>query len=246
MLAESLERELAEARQEDHVESPSRVSAARKSSLRQSKLSLRPSVRRSARSSTSGGSMRYHGIVFPRPPSTQAPTASEPANSSNEFIPPVPPVPTPSRHLSTFEPSRPESIGVLPSGLYTQSLSPGPEPYSVLNVRTPSATSHDLYTAQSELLKMLGLSYTEYGFRLRPRSYSDSGSPVSSPPGSPSLPPSAYGPRGKLLRSTSDQALRRYSASAATDRMIAVRVPLTGGVPDDVSSCTRLSVPCVY
>ncbi|QRW13514.1 Nascent polypeptide-associated complex subunit alpha, muscle-specific form [Ceratobasidium sp. AG-Ba] len=238
MLAESLERELAEARQ-GQGETSSRVSAARKSSVRQSKLSLRPSVRRSARSSTSGGSMRYHGIVFPRPPSThgQVPTVvADSANTSGEFIPPVPPVPTPSKHLSTFEPSRPESIGVLPSGAYAQ-LSPvaaaGPnEQYSVLSVPTPSATSHELYTAQSELLKMLGLSYTEYGFRIRPRSYSDSGSPVSSPPGSPSLPPSAYGPRGKLLRSTSDQALRRYSTSTS-DRMIAVRVPATGGVLED-------------
>ncbi|KAG8775203.1 hypothetical protein FRC12_001614 [Ceratobasidium sp. 428] len=240
MLAESLERELAEARQGEQSESSSRVSAARKSSVRQSKLSLRPSVRRSARSSVSGGSMRYHGIVFPRPPSTHAPAAAaDSANTSVEFVPPVPPVPTPSKRLSTFEPSRPESISVLPASSYAQSLSPGPvgagggngESFSVLSVPTPSATSHDLYTAQSELLKMLGLSYTEYGFRIRPRSYSDGGSPVSSPPGSPSLPPSAYGPRGKLLRSTSDQALRRYSTGA--DRMIAVRVPATGGVPED-------------
>ncbi|KAG9083327.1 hypothetical protein FRC07_013946 [Ceratobasidium sp. 392] len=245
MLAESLERELAEARLQagggDQSETASRVSAARKSSLRQSKLSLRPSVRRSARSSISGGSMRYHGIVFPRPPSTHAPAVvADSANTSAEFVPPVPPVPTPSKRLSTFEPSRPESIGVLPPGLDVQSLSPGPaggatggngEPYSVLSVPTPSATSHDLYTAQSELLKMLGLSYTEYGFRIRPRSYSD----TSSPPGSPNvapLPPSAYGTRGKLFRSSSDQALRRYSTSVS-DRMIAVRVPATGGVPED-------------
>ncbi|KAG9085063.1 hypothetical protein FRC06_003750 [Ceratobasidium sp. 370] len=232
-LAESLERELAEARQASQGES-SRVSAARKSSVRQSKLSLRPSVRRSVRSSTSGASMRYHGIAFPRPPtSTHAPLAvADPANTSGEFVPPVPPVPTPG-HLSTFEPSRPESISVLPASSYAQSLSPGPggESYSVLSVPTPSATSHDLHTAQSELLKMLGLSYKEYGFRIRPRSYSDSGSPMSSPPGSPRLPLSASGPRGRLLRSTSDQALRRYSTSA--DRLIAVRVPATGGVPED-------------
>ncbi|KAG9083223.1 hypothetical protein FRC07_013973, partial [Ceratobasidium sp. 392] len=240
MLAESLERELAEARLQaggDQSETASRVSAARKSSVRQSKLSLRPSVRRSARSSVSGGSMRYHGIVFPRPPSTHAPAVvTDSANTSAEFVPPVPPVPTPSKRLSTFEPSRPESIGVLPTGLDAQSLSPGPaggngESYSVLSVPTPSATSHDLYTAQSELLKMLGLSYTEYGFRIRPRSYSD----TSSPPGSPNvapLPPSAYGTRGKLFRSSSDQALRRYSASVS-DRMIAVRVPATGGVLED-------------
>ncbi|KAG8744539.1 hypothetical protein FRC10_009991 [Ceratobasidium sp. 414] len=236
MLAESLERELAEARQASQGES-SRVSAARKSSLRQSKLSLRPSVRRSVRSSTSGASMRFHGIAFPRPPSSTHASAvvADPANTSGEFVPPVPPVPTPSKHLSTFEPSRPESIGVLPASAYAQSLSPGPgagESYSVLSVPTPSATSHDLHTAQSELLKMLGLSYKEYGFRIRPRSYSDGGSPMSSPPGSPSSPPSTTGPRGKLLRaSSSDQALRRYSAS--TDRLIAVRVPDVGGIPED-------------
>ncbi|KAG9081682.1 hypothetical protein FS749_007467 [Ceratobasidium sp. UAMH 11750] len=160
MLAESLERELAEARQASQGES-SRVSAARKSSVRQSKLSLRPSVRRSVRSSVSGASMRYHGIAFPRPPSTHPPAlVADPANTSGEFVPPVPPVPTPSKHLSTFEPSRPESISVLPASSYapSQTLSPGPgagESYSVLSVPTPSATSHDLHTAQNELLKML-------------------------------------------------------------------------------------------
>ncbi|KAF8607345.1 hypothetical protein BDV93DRAFT_520215 [Ceratobasidium sp. AG-I] len=263
-LAETLEQELAEAKPVEQSDSPgseskSRVSAARKSSLRQSKMSLRPSLRRSARSSTSGGSMRYHSIIFPRPPSTSHPPSSNSAsdsaaNTSTELVPPVPPMPTSSRHLSVVEPSRPESIGVLPSGAYALSpghmlspgLSPGPAPsmapgpsvglnesYSVLSVPTPSATSHDLYTAQSELLNMLGLSYKEYGFRLRPRSYSD-GSAASSPPGSPivtgSVPPSAYGPRGKLLRSTSDQALRRHSS---VDRVIAVQVPAKGGVLED-------------
>lgn len=60
----------------------SRVSAARKASLRASKASLRLSTPKSARSSTS--SIRYNSIVWPRP-------NSDPIDSD---VPPVPPVPT--------------------------------------------------------------------------------------------------------------------------------------------------------
>ncbi|QRV84928.1 Nascent polypeptide-associated complex subunit alpha, muscle-specific form [Ceratobasidium sp. AG-Ba] len=217
MLAESLERELAEARQ-GQGETSSRVSAARKSSVRQSKLSLRPSVRRSARSSTSGGSMRYHGIVFPRPPSThgQVPTVvADSANTSGEFIPPVPPVPTPSKHLSTFEPSRPESIGVLPSGAYAQ-LSPSLllAPTSKRVAQDARLVVHRIRVPDPAALVLGQRIACELAAR-----FAESA-------------PSAYGPRGKLLRSTSDQALRRYSTSTS-DRMIAVRVPATGGVLED-------------
>ncbi|CAE6429899.1 unnamed protein product [Rhizoctonia solani] len=250
LMAESLERELVESK---HLAPPtsddsstsikppssdeSRVSAARRSSVRQSKLSLKRSLRRSARSSTqSGSSMRYHSILFPKPPTTAPPfidLLAQPDTSTDFVPPPVPPV---SKHLSSFEPSRPESISVLPSGVYA--LSPtGAAGSEVVGVTTPSATSHDLYVAQNDLLKMLGLSYKEYGFKIRPRSYSD----CDSVPGSPearlsavAAAPSAFhrpGSRGKLFRSSSDQALRRHSSTV--ERVIAVEVPAIGGVPED-------------
>ncbi|CCO30990.1 hypothetical protein BN14_05024 [Rhizoctonia solani AG-1 IB] len=246
-MAESLERELVESKHlappssDDSAKPPSsdesRVSAARRSSVRQSKLTFRRSMRRSARSSTS--SMRYHSIIFPRPPATTPPFIDLPQpDSSGEFVPPVPPVNL-NKHLSSLEPSRPESIGVLPSGVYA--LSPTGAGSEVVGVTTPSATSHDLYVAQNELLKMLGLSYKEYGFKIRPRSYSDCDSPPpapSSPPGAAKTsgaPSSFHRPssRGKLFRSTSDQALRRHSSGL--ERVIAVEVPAFGGVPEDVS-----------
>ncbi|KAG8770770.1 hypothetical protein FRC12_004064 [Ceratobasidium sp. 428] len=158
MLTKSPERELAEVCQGEQNESSLRVSAACNSSVRQSKSSLHP---RSARSSISGGSMWYHRIVFPRPPSTHAPAAvADSANTSVEFDPPIPPVLIASKRLSTAD----------SSSSCAQSLWPGPaggngESLSVLSVPTPSATSHNLYTAQSELLKMLGLSHTKYSFR---------------------------------------------------------------------------------
>ncbi|KAF8688464.1 hypothetical protein RHS03_09584, partial [Rhizoctonia solani] len=255
LMAESLERELVESKHlapptsDDSVSSKppssdeSRVSAARRSSIRQSKLTFRRSMRRSARSSTS--SMRYHSILFPRPPTSTSPFIdfSHPDSSSGDFVPPVPPVNL-TKHLSSFEPSRPESIGVLPAGAYALSLSPGPGS-EVVGVTTPSATSHDLYVAQNELLTMLGLSYKEYGFKIRPRSYSECESPPavpSSPPGGAggvfaarmSGPPSSFhrpSSRGKLFRSSSDQALRRHSSTL--ERVIAVEVPAFGGVPED-------------
>ncbi|QRW25941.1 hypothetical protein RhiXN_11018 [Rhizoctonia solani] len=201
-------------------------------------------MRRSARSSTS--SMRYHSILFPRPPTSTSPFIdfSHPDSSSGDLVPPVPPVNL-TKHLSSFEPSRPESIGVLPAGAYALSLSPGPGS-EVVGVTTPSATSHDLYVAQNELLTMLGLSYKEYGFKIRPRSYSECESPPavpSSPPGGGaggvfaarmSGPPSSFhrpSSRGKLFRSSSDQALRRHSSTL--ERVIAVEVPAFGGVPED-------------
>lgn len=163
LMAESLEREL--------EAGPSRVEAARRSSVRQSKM-IRKSLRRSMRSSTS--SMRYHSIVFPRPPDT----------------------------LLAPEPSRPESVCVLPP--------------------SPTTPSHDLFVAQSELLNMLGLSYTEYGFKIRPRSYSDSPAPS---------------PR-KLVRCLSDQALRRRS-----NRLVAVQVPDDVSWLSHASPLTRCSPP---
>ncbi|CAE6479169.1 unnamed protein product [Rhizoctonia solani] len=227
LMAESLERELVESKHlapDDSSKPPSsdesRVSAARRSSVRQSKLSLRRSLRRSARSSTqSGNSMRYHSIIFPRPPTT-APSCVDlaPDSSSNDPVPPVPPV---TKHLGSIEPSRPESVSVLPSGIYA--LSPTP----VVGVTTPSAASHELYVAQNELLKMLGLSYKEYGFKLRPRSYSDCESVPASPEARMARPTS----RGKLLRSTSDQALRRHSSTV--ERVITVEVPAVGGILED-------------
>ncbi|CAE6497092.1 unnamed protein product [Rhizoctonia solani] len=244
LMAESLERELVESKlhsdDSSHSIKPpssdeSRVSAARRSSVRQSKLSLRRSLRRSARSSTqSASSMRYHSIIFPRPPTTGPPLIDLPAvppqaDTSAEFVPPVPPV---NKHLSSYEPSRPESIGVLPSGVYA--LSPTAAGSEVVGVTTPSAASHDLYVAQHELLKMLGLSYKEYGFKIRPRSYSDCESVPGSPEARLSGAPSSFhrpSSRGKLLRSTSDQALRRHSSTV--ERVIAVEVPAIGGVPED-------------
>ncbi|KAH7337593.1 hypothetical protein B0J17DRAFT_431967 [Rhizoctonia solani] len=242
LMAESLERELVESKlvpnsddSSTSIKPPSsdesRVSAARRSSVRQSKLSLKRSLRRSARSSTqSGCSMRYHSIVFPKPPTTAPPFIDLPQpETSTEFVPPVPPV---SKHLSSFEPSRPESISVLPSGVYA--LSPTGAGSEVVGVTTPSATSHDLYVAQNDLLKMLGLSYKEYGFKIRPRSYSDCESVPGSPEARLSAAPSSFhrpGSRGKLFRSTSDQALRRHSSTV--ERVIAVEVPAVGGVLED-------------
>ncbi|EUC61362.1 hypothetical protein RSOL_392380 [Rhizoctonia solani AG-3 Rhs1AP] len=231
LMAESLERELVESKPPEITppsSDESRVSAARRSSVRQSKLSLRRSLRRSARSSTqSGNSMRYHSIIFPRPPTTTVSSFVDLApprpDTNNELVPPVPPVT--NKHLGSYEPSRPESSSVLPSGMYA--LSPA----------TPSAASHDLYVAQDELLKMLGLSYKEYGFKLRPRSYSDCESSVpASPEAKLTRPTSSRG--GKLLlRSTSDQALRR--PNSAVERVITVE----GILEDPAAILAALTLP---
>ncbi|CUA67223.1 Nascent polypeptide-associated complex subunit alpha, muscle-specific form [Rhizoctonia solani] len=243
LMAESLERELVEAKlsTSDDLKPPSsdesRVSAARRSSIRQSKLSLRRSLRRSARSSThSGNSMRYHSIVFPRPPTTTTPLFSDTNGSDLLSVPPVPVPPVVTKSLGSLEPSRPESIGVLPSGIYA--LSPATassNTHPVVGVPTPSTTSHELYVAQNELLKMLGLSYKEYGFKIRPRSYSDCESVPNSPEAKLSAAPSSFqrssSARSKLFRSSSDQALRRHSSTV--ERLIEVEVPAVGGILED-------------
>ncbi|KAF8752142.1 hypothetical protein RHS01_07919 [Rhizoctonia solani] len=156
------------------------------------------------RSSTS--SMRYHSILFRahRRPPRHLSISRTPTRAAATSCPrPAGP------NLSAFSRGRVRALALPWTGS------------EVVGVTTPSATSHDLYVAQNELLTMLGLSYKEYGFKdSSSRSYSECESPPavpSSPPGGGaggvfaarmSGPPSSFhrpSSRGKLFRSSSDQ-----------------------------------------
>ncbi|KAG8906781.1 hypothetical protein FRB99_006158 [Tulasnella sp. 403] len=139
----------------------SRVSAARKTSVRASKASLRMSTsKRSARSSTS--SVKFAGIV---PPNSSSSGSASGSNSvllhlpaPKEPIPPVPTIPRPRPRANSDAP-RPASMAA-----------------------TPSTASRAMIQAQNQLFEMLGIPHEDIGrgsptSEPRQRSYSDPSSP---------------------------------------------------------------------
>ncbi|KAG9018032.1 hypothetical protein FRB90_012591 [Tulasnella sp. 427] len=196
-VAESVERELNHYKQkhgvaEDFLASPlphhappsswasrqpgtSRVSAARKTSTRASKASLRMS-RRSARSSASSG-VRFGAIIPPSSSSSGsvsgaslAPSKQQDDGSSSSKSPSVPPVPSlksarraSERSFSSYTNSHSHSRRASIAG-------------------TPSTASRAMAQAQSELFEMLGIPQEDIDRQRenRRRSYSAPSSPTSS------------------------------------------------------------------
>ncbi|KZS97010.1 hypothetical protein SISNIDRAFT_407056 [Sistotremastrum niveocremeum HHB9708] len=172
----------------------SRVSAARKTSMRASKASLRLSTsKKSVRSSMASSMRRASSTSLLRTP----PSAFVTHGHTADIIPPVPPMPMPGRFVSHDWP------------LTTQSSL----------MMTPSTSNHALSRAQDDVMEMLGITLHELGHgRGRSQSVSQSQTtPVES------NPPSSFSyyfesPGSRVSRPSSDGfaplRVRRHSISS--------------------------------